>query len=188
MSIAAASILAKARRDHIMEEWHQVYPQYGFARHKGYATEQHLEALRKYGRCPIHRLSFNPRKLEHILQRSTVVTGREGEDLACEHLKRLGIQIVQRNYRYKHGEIDIVAREERTWLFIEVKTCQTPQFGQPETWVTSRKQKQIAKIAQAYLQQHHIENMDCRFDVVAIDLQQGTPQIQYFKDAFWCSR
>ncbi|MDD3127460.1 MAG: ribonuclease HII [Candidatus Izemoplasmatales bacterium] len=59
-SIAAASILAKTRRDEIMMEMDKLYPEYGFARHKGYGTEDHVEALKKYGPCPIHRKSFAP--------------------------------------------------------------------------------------------------------------------------------
>jgi len=60
VSIAAASILAKTHRDARMEEWDAVYPQYGLARHKGYATPDHLEALRLYGPTPLHRHSFSP--------------------------------------------------------------------------------------------------------------------------------
>jgi ribonuclease HII len=60
VSIAAASILAKTHRDARMEEWDAVYPQYGLARHKGYATSDHLEALREFGPSPYHRFSFMP--------------------------------------------------------------------------------------------------------------------------------
>jgi len=59
-SIAAASIVAKVARDHRLTEWHEVYPQYGFARHKGYGTPEHLEALGRYGVTPEHRRSFGP--------------------------------------------------------------------------------------------------------------------------------
>ena len=58
VSIAAASILAKVTRDHIMEEYDKLYPQYGFAKHKGYGTAAHIQAIREYGPCPIHRRSF----------------------------------------------------------------------------------------------------------------------------------
>ena len=57
-SISAASILAKVTRDRIMREWDEVYPQYGFAKHKGYGTKAHIEALKEYGPCPIHRKTF----------------------------------------------------------------------------------------------------------------------------------
>ena len=57
-SIAAASIIAKVTRDRIMRQWDEVYPMYGFARHKGYGTAAHMEAIREYGLCPLHRRSF----------------------------------------------------------------------------------------------------------------------------------
>lgn len=57
-NIAAASIVAKVTRDRIMRQWHEVYPQYGFLEHKGYGTAKHMEAIREYGLCPIHRKSF----------------------------------------------------------------------------------------------------------------------------------
>ncbi len=61
-SIAAASIIAKVERDRMMDEYDKLYPVYGFAQHKGYGTAQHVEALQKYGPCPIHRRSFEPVK------------------------------------------------------------------------------------------------------------------------------
>ena len=57
-SIGAASIIAKVTRDRIMREWDNIYPQYGFAQHKGYGTKMHMEAIREYGLCPLHRRSF----------------------------------------------------------------------------------------------------------------------------------
>lgn len=57
-SIAAASIIAKVTRDRIMRQWDEVYPMYGFAKHKGYGTVAHMEAIREYGLCPLHRRSF----------------------------------------------------------------------------------------------------------------------------------
>jgi ribonuclease HII len=63
-TIGAASIIAKVERDRIMHDYHRRFPHYGFNRHKGYATPAHLEALRQYGPCEIHRRSFHPRALE----------------------------------------------------------------------------------------------------------------------------
>ena len=57
-SIAAASIIAKVTRDRIMRQWDEIYPQYGFSKHKGYGTKMHIEAIKEYGLCPIHRKSF----------------------------------------------------------------------------------------------------------------------------------
>lgn len=57
-SIAAASIIAKVTRDKIMREWDEIYPEYGFEKHKGYGTKMHIDAIKEYGLCPLHRLSF----------------------------------------------------------------------------------------------------------------------------------
>ena len=57
-SIACASIIAKVTRDRIMRQWDEIYPQYGFAKHKGYGTAAHIQAIKEYGLCPLHRLSF----------------------------------------------------------------------------------------------------------------------------------
>ena len=57
-SIAAASIIAKVTRDRIMRQWDEIYPQYGFEKHKGYGTAMHMQAIREYGLCPLHRRSF----------------------------------------------------------------------------------------------------------------------------------
>ena len=58
LCIAAASVVAKVERDRLMAEYDRIYPQYGFAKHKGYPTPEHLRALREHGPCPIHRMSF----------------------------------------------------------------------------------------------------------------------------------
>ena len=65
-SIAAASIIAKVTRDSLMKEMHEQYPDYGFAKHKGYGTKAHIEAIRKYGYSPIHRRSFHVDQLESV--------------------------------------------------------------------------------------------------------------------------
>ena len=66
LSIAAASIIAKETRDRIMIDWHATFPDYGFDSHKGYATPQHIQAIRTFGFCPIHRRSFRIKELEHL--------------------------------------------------------------------------------------------------------------------------
>ncbi len=70
VSIAAASILAKVERDRYMQEAAKMYPEYGFEKHKGYPTKEHLKALKTYGPCPIHRKSFNPVKAFYEIQQS----------------------------------------------------------------------------------------------------------------------
>ncbi|MFN0158079.1 MAG: YraN family protein [Bacteroidota bacterium] len=110
--------------------------------------------------------------------------GARGEQLAMRHLKRLGMEIVEMNYRYGHGEIDIIARDGETLVFCEVKSRVNDEFGDPEYALTPRKQQQIRRIAQAYLYEHEIKEQDCRFDVVAIRFMTRPPQINYIRNAF----
>ncbi len=111
--------------------------------------------------------------------------GSKGEDLACAYLKKNGYAIVERNYRYGHGEIDIVAKDGATLVFIEVKARTNLEFGRPEFAVTKSKQMQIRKIAEAYLYEKEIKDTECRMDVVAIlFLRGGKPDINHIVNAF----
>ncbi len=111
--------------------------------------------------------------------------GQIGEDLAVKVLTNKGYEIVERNYRYGHGEIDIVARDGNTLVFVEVKTRNNLEFGEPEYAVTKKKQKQIKKIAELYLYDKGIDEADCRIDVIAILLEKGKdPQINHIENAF----
>lgn len=107
--------------------------------------------------------------------------------MAAQFLRKKDFQILDRNYRWARGEIDIVAKKDEMLIFVEVKTAQSKTFGPPETWVDERKQQQLGKVAERYLQEKEIEGMDCRFDVVAITTQtQGKEwKIQHIENAFW---
>jgi len=111
--------------------------------------------------------------------------GRTGEDIACEHLRKKGYEIVERGFRLFRGEIDIVARDGDTLVFVEVKTRADESHGRPEESVTPGKQRQIRRIAQAYLVKNPCADVDCRFDVVAI-LFRGPDdyRLEHFVDAF----
>jgi len=115
---------------------------------------------------------------------STKEQGNKGEQIARQHLKLLGFEIVEMNYRFGHGEIDIIAKDGDTLVFCEVKMRKSEEYGDPEYAITSNKQKQIRKIAQGYLYEHEIREQDCRFDVVAIRMKRSTPEINYIKNAF----
>ena len=98
--------------------------------------------------------------------------GQIGEDIAARLLSDKGYEIVERNYRYGHGEIDIIARDNEELVFVEVKTRKNLEYGEPEYSITVSKQKQIRKIAEAYLYEKDISDTDCRIDVVAIILSE----------------
>jgi len=111
--------------------------------------------------------------------------GREGEERAVHYLKGKGFTILERNYRAERGEIDIIALDRDILVFIEVKTQRHDSFGEPEAWVDQKKQAQIGKVAQAYIQQHNINDRDCRFDVIGIVDTDRNMEIRHIEDAFW---
>jgi len=115
----------------------------------------------------------------------TLALGRLGEDLACDHLRRKGYEIVRRGFRLFRGEIDIVARDAGTLVFVEVKTRADEEFGRPEEAVTPSKQRQIRRVARGYLAAHPGAEAGCRFDVVAVLYRgPGDYRLEHFVDAF----
>jgi putative endonuclease len=118
-------------------------------------------------------------------KRTSKQVGNAGEELAAKYLQSKEYEIIDRNYRWARGEIDIVARAGDTLVFVEVKTARGASFGSPETWVSPRKRQQIAQVAQHYLQEKNIQDMNCRFDVVAVQREAGGWHIELFQNAFW---
>jgi putative endonuclease len=108
--------------------------------------------------------------------------GRWGETLAADYLAGQGYEIIGRNLRTKYGEIDILARQNGSLVFVEVKTRTNANFGEPESSVDARKQAHLSAAAQAYLQEHSELGSDWRFDVVAIraDRDRLRPEITLF--------
>jgi putative endonuclease len=96
--------------------------------------------------------------------------GRRGEQLAAERLAALGFEIVARNFRCPAGEIDLVARLNGTWVFVEVRTRRGQRFGTPEDSITLRKRNHLIASAQHYLQIHQLEDVPWRIDAVAVGL------------------
>lgn len=113
--------------------------------------------------------------------------GQEGEDIAAEFLVKTGFELIERNYRFSHGEIDIIARDNSNnyLVFIEVKTRKNLEYGEPEYAINKNKIKQVKKIAEAYVYEKDLKEVECRFDVIAIIWNRETkPKITHFKDAF----
>ena len=110
--------------------------------------------------------------------------GTAGEDLACAELERLGYRIIERNYRSRFGEIDIVASDEGTIVFVEVKTKSDGSFGDPVEEVTPQKQRQILSMGEEYYSYCCPPGTQCRFDVVGVDLSVSPAQITIYRDAF----
>lgn len=110
--------------------------------------------------------------------------GKIGEAIAVKFLSDKGYKILRRNYRYGHGEIDIIAMDGDILVFVEVKTRASDKFGLPEDSVTVKKREQLKKIASAFLQLNEIKFSECRFDVVSIMLKGKNTQINHIENAF----
>lgn len=112
--------------------------------------------------------------------------GERGEDAAARYLKRRGYIIVARGARDDLGELDLVAVDGRTLVFVEVKTRRNLDTGHPADAVDDRKQQRLTRLALAYLKRHDLLGAQARFDVVAITWPEGkqTPQIEHFINAF----
>ena len=110
--------------------------------------------------------------------------GKSGEDRAVAELERLGYAILERRYRTKHGEIDIVARDGETMVFVEVKARATAEFGTAAEAVTRQKQRRLISMAVEYLSLTRQPEMPCRFDVVAIDGIDDAAVLTVYRGAF----
>lgn len=115
---------------------------------------------------------------------NTLQNGTQGEDAACNYLQQLGYRILQRNYRKPCGEIDIIAQDQKTLVFVEVKKRASRAFGGPIAAVTLSKQHKIALTAQHYLKENAPKFDSIRFDVVC--LLPG--QLEHITNAFFPPR
>ena len=111
--------------------------------------------------------------------------GGVGESIAVTFLKGLGFSIVECNFRCVCGEIDVIARDGRTIVFVEVKCRKTDHYGPPQLAVTPFKQRQISKAALVWLSKRRLYDAEARFDVVAIVLREhDLPEIEHIPNAF----
>lgn len=98
----------------------------------------------------------------------TAEIGARGEDAAAAYLERSGLQVIERNWRCKAGEIDIVALEGECLVFVEVKTRRTNSKGTPEEAVSPAKQRKLVRLAEAYVEYASVSPVSVRFDVIGI--------------------
>ncbi len=113
------------------------------------------------------------------------VFGRSAEDLAEQMLRKKGYRILERNLRIAGGELDLIADDQDTLVFIEVKARRGNQFGGAPYAITTRKKQQIIKLALCYLSQRGLTNKQCRLDVILVDGTNGhTPQLTQIEQAF----
>lgn len=112
------------------------------------------------------------------------ILGKRGEELAVEFLEKLGCQIIATNWHERKFEMDIIAQDQNQIVFVEVKTRNTDYFGNPAEAVTPAKQKHLVEGANYYIEKNEIE-LECRFDVIAVVLNNNQQKIEHFKDAFY---
>lgn len=116
----------------------------------------------------------------------TISIGKKGEDIAERYLRRHGYRILGKNYKTPSGEIDIVALDKGTIVFVEVKTRRSGDFGPPELSVNSIKRQKIIKSAFHFLSKKRIKDTPCRFDIVSIteSFDGKDKDLRIIKDAF----
>lgn len=115
-------------------------------------------------------------------QKKAPIKGRKGEQLACKFLKKCGYKVVEKNYKCKYGEIDIVAVENEVLCFVEVKSRKRTDYGLPEEYVDKRKQQKLIKTSLIYNISTKTDICDKRFDVVSVDLNNEVCRV--IKNAF----
>ncbi len=179
-SIGASSIVAKCYRDALMGKYHEKYPYYNLASNKGYGTKEHIEAIKKYGPCDIHRNTFIKDIVKETL--SSKEKGNKYEGIACNYLKGKGFEILSKNYHCAFGEIDIIVKKDNKIRFIEVKGGSS--LSVPREKVDYKKMKKIIDTAKVYIEKNNID-LICSFDVMEIkDNNDGFFKVNYLKDAF----
>lgn len=111
--------------------------------------------------------------------------GKLGEEIACRYLEKKGYQIVQKGWRYKHLEVDVIIKDGSVLVFVEVKTRTKETYGMPYEAVDWKKQRKLDRAANIYISKSKHEG-DIRFDIISI-LATGIeePEIIHIKDAFW---
>jgi putative endonuclease len=110
--------------------------------------------------------------------------GEKGEAIAVQQLKKEGYKILEANYLTKLGEIDIIAKDKNTIVFVEVKARRSVNFGSPKEAVSIQKQKKISMVALYYLKTTKQMTTKARFDVVAVNLNRDKPRVEIIKNAF----
>ena len=111
-------------------------------------------------------------------------SGRGGEEAAARYLSGLGYVILDRNFKTRFGEVDIVARDGVTTVYVEVKRRETPDHGSAADYVSPAKMRRVVSAARIYAAKHGLSESPTRFDVIAIDVIAGNEQLRHHRGAF----
>lgn len=191
-AVSAASIIAKVARDSYMVEQSFKYPGYGFENHVGYGTAAHIDAIDKLGITPLHRLSFAPlakyAKKDTTPQKpnyrglsvaaTTKAVGDEAEEVAATYLQTIGHTILDRNWKTKLCEIDIISKKDNTIYFTEVKYRRTSEQGGGIAAITPKKLRQMKFAVELYKLHQNI--VDTNLRLLAISINGRPPIIDEF--------
>lgn len=185
-SVSAASIIAKVARDNFMEQINKIYPDYGFASHVGYGTAKHRQAIEILGVTPLHRLSFKPLlkylnssdyEPDSISVDSVITTkavGDQAEVLVANYLTKKGHKIIDRNWKTRHCEIDIISELDDILYFTEVKYRKNFDQGGGFEAITNQKLNQIKFAIKYYVSVNDIFNTELRIIGASVS---GLPMI-----------
>lgn len=111
--------------------------------------------------------------------------GIEGEQLAVAHLLKEGYEILAENYRFDKAEVDIIARTGDTLVIVEVKTRSTPDFGLPQEFVKPKQKRQLLKVADFYINDQNLFEVEARFDIIAIVINKQGVRLEHLENAFY---
>lgn len=118
------------------------------------------------------------------MARSKKDTGHFGEEIAVDFLKHRGYRILHRNFRCRIGEIDIIAEDGETTVFVEVRMSTNP-FYDPVESILWKKTRKLILLAKYYIKRHGLDNELCRFDIISVIKEDNSLNVRLIKDAFW---
>ena len=161
-SVSAASVIAKVARDHYMYLCDEVFPGYKWDGNVGYGASAHQQGIDELGVTPLHRMSFAPMKHMNdsnnyhmqnnaVVQKNTTSVGNRAEDEACRYLIDNGYEIIDRNWKTKWCEVDIIARKREVIHFVEVKYRKYDDQGGGIAAITPKKLNQMNFAAKLWL-------------------------------------
>lgn len=175
-SVSAASIIAKVARDNYMALQDATYPGYAFKNHVGYGTAAHRAAIDTLGVTPLHRLSFAPlKKYKDSSKPTTKQIGDSAERVATRYLEDADHTVLERNWKTKFCEIDIVSVKDVTFYFTEVKYRKTAVQGDGFAAITNKKQQQMKFAAEYYIASKKLKDVPMK--LVAVSMSGTPPQI-----------
>jgi Holliday junction resolvase-like predicted endonuclease len=182
--IKAASIIAKVTRDNMMEQYDIIFPVYGFKKHKGYGTREHMKILQLNKACAIHRKTFKPVAAAmptlSWLQKEDRI-GQWGEQVAAVYLVERNYEILSMNETCDpYGKIDIIAEKNGKIIFIEVKTYDKNNLNTSAQNFDQNKLKKLKKSIDKYAVDMQVKK-DISVDLICVYLQPLPPKFKHFK-------